>query len=397
MLLSAAIIVKDEADHLPGCIAAIADVVDEIVVLDTGSTDGTVDVATAAGAEVVLRPWDGSFANARNAALERAHGQWILDIDADERLGAADRLRNELAATDAVAGSVRFRCGRLFTPYLEYRLFRNRPDVRFRGVIHETTAPDINRLVAKEGAEVVDLSARIDHLGYEGDQRNKHLRNLPLLRREVTNDPSRVYLWFHLGVVYQGLGDVDAAEDAWARGVAEARRRAAPSPVDDLVYAMLALLRLRAGEDAADLVADLRRHHPDDPLTAWTTAHQCMADGRWADAVPLLEGLVAADASAVLHPVLAYDRRLFGELSAHCLGLCWFHLGDDGRAERWFAAASGAAPDVEEYRLKRDLAAARAGRARRAAASRRRTDQAARTAAAIEDGPCRATNAHQAG
>ncbi|TMK54758.1 MAG: glycosyltransferase family 2 protein [Actinobacteria bacterium] len=364
MLLSAAIITRDEAEHLPGCLESISEIVDEIVVVDTGSRDATVAIARGGGARVACLLWRDDFAAARNATLDLARGRWILYIDADERLTAGAELRDELATTNAVAGLVRFQPGRHSTRYREYRLFRNRPDIRFRGAIHETMVPDIQRLVATEGAVVVDMPAEIRHLGYEGDQGPKHRRNLPLLRRAVQNDPDRIYLWFHLGAVHEGLGDADAAAAAWIRGVEVARRQSKPSPLAVLVYAKLAFYRLHSGHAADDLVAELRDYFPHDPLTAWVSAHNAMARGQWNEAVPILEGLARIDATALIHPVLSYDERIFGEFAAHCLGLCWFHLGDNARAEHWFTMAAEAEPDVEEYRLKRQLAAVRAARAR---------------------------------
>jgi tetratricopeptide (TPR) repeat protein len=360
VLLSATLIVQDESEYLPGCLASLASVVDEIVVVDTGSTDTTAEIARAAGAIVATHPWDGHFADARNAALDLAHGQWILYIDADERLSAAEKLRDHLAESDAIAGLVRFRPGRRFTRYLEYRLFRNRPDIRFRGAIHETTVPDIERLVANRGGVVTDVPAQIDHLGYEGDQEPKHRRNLPLLQRELLDDPERIYLWYHLGAVHDGLGDSAAAEAAWAQGVAVTRRKREPGKMGLLVFVKLIMIRLRAGDDAAELVEELRARYPDDPLTVWAASQEAIAGGRWGDAVPLLEQLVAIDADELIHPRLAYDERMFGELAAYGLGTCWFQLGDNAAAERWFGRAAAAAPDIEEYRVKRLLAAARA-------------------------------------
>ncbi len=84
MLLSACVIAKDEAASLPRCLGSVKDLVDEVVVCDTGSTDDTVAVAEAAGARVVRGTWPGSFAEARNAALAHCQGTWVLAIDADE-------------------------------------------------------------------------------------------------------------------------------------------------------------------------------------------------------------------------------------------------------------------------------------------------------------------------
>src|ERR1700735_889335 len=92
--LSACLIVKDEETHLPECLASIG-FCDEVIVVDSGSTDRTVEIARASGATVLEHPWEG-FAAQRNIALDAAHGEWVLEIDADERV--TPQLRDEIVA-----------------------------------------------------------------------------------------------------------------------------------------------------------------------------------------------------------------------------------------------------------------------------------------------------------
>src|SRR5580658_9036899 len=106
MLLSAAIIVRDEAEHLDGCLRSLRGLVDEIVVVDTGSSDASVEVARSHGAIVAHEPWQGGFAAPRNRSLELCSGEGILYIDADERVRAGDheeRRRRLAAAVDHAA------------------------------------------------------------------------------------------------------------------------------------------------------------------------------------------------------------------------------------------------------------------------------------------------------
>ena len=99
VLVTACLIVKNEEQMLGACLESVRDAVDEIVVYDTGSNDRTVQIAREAGATVVEGEWEDSFAVARNAALLHATGEWVLSIDADERLQThPDVLRAQLAA-----------------------------------------------------------------------------------------------------------------------------------------------------------------------------------------------------------------------------------------------------------------------------------------------------------
>lgn len=99
-LLAATLIVRDEADNLPATLAALHGLVDEVVVYDTGSHDGTQALATAAGARVLQGYWDGDFARARNAALDMTRAEWVLIVDADERpVGDVHGLRAYLSGT----------------------------------------------------------------------------------------------------------------------------------------------------------------------------------------------------------------------------------------------------------------------------------------------------------
>src|SRR5438132_13758737 len=88
---SLCMIVRNEEQNLAACLESVADLMDEIVVVDTGSNDRTGDVARRFGARVFDFPWVDSFAAARNESLRRATGDWIFWLDADERINAPDR------------------------------------------------------------------------------------------------------------------------------------------------------------------------------------------------------------------------------------------------------------------------------------------------------------------
>jgi glycosyltransferase involved in cell wall biosynthesis len=105
--ISLCLIARDEEQMLPGRLASVLGAVDEMVVVDTGSTEGTREIARAAGARVYEQPWRGDFSAPRNKAARRATGDFILQLDADERLasGAAEILRAAVAGADWAAAA----------------------------------------------------------------------------------------------------------------------------------------------------------------------------------------------------------------------------------------------------------------------------------------------------
>ncbi|GMA56841.1 hypothetical protein GCM10025858_13440 [Alicyclobacillus sacchari] len=169
MLLSACLITKDEEFTLSRCLESLTGVVDEIIVVDTGSKDKTVDIARDHGAKVYFHEWDGDFATARNAALERASGEYVLVIDADEFLDPMDKrhIRSKLLESRAdgylvgvvnyTGTSARYQTS---SPVQVLRVFKN--GYRYSGSIHEQVLP----AVIDSGGRIETLNLRIHHLGY---------------------------------------------------------------------------------------------------------------------------------------------------------------------------------------------------------------------------------------
>ena len=359
MLVSAALIVRDEEKFLGACLGSLAGLADEIVVVDTGSKDRSREIARDAGARVYDLPWTGDFSAARNHALGLARGEWILYIDADERVGEGDRaaVREQLRRPGYIGYRVLLRPRPGFSPYWELRLFRNDPRIRFRGIIHENIWPAIVSCQAASGGRIGLTELFLEHDGYEGDQRHKHLRNQPLLERSLAEDPSRVFSWCHLASVREALGDADGAEQAWAEAMRLVRKKAARQPEDALPFLNLIERGLTEGGDVTDLLGEAVRLFGSNLQFIWLRARALMAGGRAAEAIPLLEGLVSAGATADFDKSWSYDLRIFGVFSYEMLGACHFTLGEYASAQRYFQLASGCDPSNLEYRVKAALCA----------------------------------------
>ena len=361
--LSATLIVRNEAAHLRRCLASIRTFTDEIIVVDTGSTDNSPAVAAEFGARLFALDWQGDFSAARNHALAHASGDWILYIDADEcaRPLNADALRVALADPGLVAATVAFRSRTGMTRYRECRLFRNDPRIRFRNVIHETMMNDVHAVAQSDGLGIGRSQLALDHFGDDGDQSAKHRRNIPLLRARLARDPGHVYSWNHLGQALMGVGDVRAAVEAWQRAIDTVRGRGVQGALDALPYGSLLLF---GGEQVAPgLLDEARARFPADLLLQWLQGQQLADAGRFNEAIALLEPLAAIDPDVFcLDDGIAYDDRIFGEPTWHTLALCHFRLGHYSDSARYYARAAAADPSNASYVAKQRLAEARAGK-----------------------------------
>ncbi|OLZ11737.1 glycosyltransferase [Sulfobacillus thermosulfidooxidans] len=189
--ISVALIVRNEEKFISQCLQSVKSITDDIVVVDTGSEDQTVELARKEGARVIERPWPKDFARARNWAIEEAKNPWILMLDADEVLLADDKDKLMEAVTHPTADAYNIRIVSLtdrpedLTEARVTRLFRNDPRIRWEGRVHEQIIPSLGRA----GMRLEPLDVRLMHYGYLKDvmiDRNKLNRNLDLLDQSLT-------------------------------------------------------------------------------------------------------------------------------------------------------------------------------------------------------------------
>lgn len=353
--VAAALIVKNEERFLPGCLESIRGRVDDVVIVDTGSEDATVEIATTAGARLLHHRWEQDFAAARNAGLDAITCDWCLYIDADERLHLPDGgLLGDYLDSSAIAAYVRFRPKTGYTRYREPRLFRRDPRLRFAGRIHETITPILREISARDGLPIVQSRVEIDHLGYDDDQAHKHPRNLPLLESCVRAHPERVYYWYHLAETYAALGRTREAMDAATEGLASAERDPSDKQYADasMVFQTLARLRLERSEDPLPLIDRGLARVPEDYGLRFLRGRALLDAGRPAEALGVAEELRRIDPDELNTGLLAFDRGIFREKACELGALACLRLGRRRDAGGWFAEAARLAPDDLAYRVK---------------------------------------------
>jgi tetratricopeptide (TPR) repeat protein len=300
-------IVKDEAADLGRCLGSVAGLVAEAVLVDTGSTDRTKEVATQLGVRVFDFPWCDSFAAARNESLTHATGDWILWLDADELLDQENRqklarLFTGLASSPAVAYLMKQRSAPtdrfgVATLTDHIRLFPNVPRLRWQYRVHEQIIPSLSQL----GLEVRQADITIEHLGYcdPAVVQHKWERNRRLLQIDHAEHPDDPFILFNLGSACVTTGELRDAESYLRRSL----QRSPPGGIiGHKLYGLLAECYQRLGQPQAALAvcrAGLR-HYPgeDDLLFREAMLHREQRD--WVKAEACLGQLLESPTAAYI-------------------------------------------------------------------------------------------------
>ena len=234
--LSLCMIVKNEEKSLPRCLGSVRDVVDEIVLVDTGSSDGTVAMAQSLGAKVYHFEWCNNFAVARNEALQYVQGEWVLVLDADEVLTAdiVPSMQEAIAHPNhLVVNLVRQEVGAVQSPYsLVSRLFRRHPQVSFSRPYHAMIDDSVAELLKTEPHwQVVSLvPVAIHHYGYQPEAiaaQDKDNRAKQAMEEYLAAYPDDPYVCSKLGALYLRIGQMHDGMELLKRGL----QSAADAPV----------------------------------------------------------------------------------------------------------------------------------------------------------------------
>lgn len=355
--VSACLIVKNEERFLEGCLGSIKHVVDEIIIGDTGSTDQTPAIARQMGARLYHIPWTDDFSDARNQVLALATGDWILSMDADERLRFVTRLEIEPFLNDpaTIAYHVSLYPKTGWTGMWVLRLFRNDPEIRFRGIFHETPWKGLAKVLSKDAKEIGLSPLVLDHLGYDygNNQAEKLMRNRSLLLKEVEINPDNAYAWSHLGLVYSDLGEDALAEAAWQRAIGMIKKNMT-SPIYAYIYYIEWLIE--KNRPVWGLLTEAIENVPDNPYLYWFKGHLLMHETRYDEALPLFERLVLWGKRRDFNrSLMAYPACIFDVYAYDSLATCHFRLGNYTEAQEYFEQAEKSGPNPMEYKVKRQL------------------------------------------
>ncbi|HEX9060082.1 MAG TPA: glycosyltransferase family 2 protein, partial [Clostridia bacterium] len=222
--ISLCMIVKDEEKYIDGCLKSVKDFVDEMIIVDTGSTDRTIEICKSFGAQVLNFHWNGDFSEARNYGLDHAAGDWILWLDADEKVDDTDakKLRDIIEYDDLLLyiHLINF-YGDIPDPDKTFeiactRLFRNHNGFKFINKIHEVL--NESEIIEKlNGSSIIKtVPIKVYHYGYldsVNKEKNKSERNINMLKAELKQKDYSPWVLYHIASEYYNLKKYNEALD----------------------------------------------------------------------------------------------------------------------------------------------------------------------------------------
>lgn len=343
--LSLCMIVKNEEKFLEGCLKSVQGVVDEIILVDTGSTDKTLEIAKAFGAKQFLFPWTGDFSAARNEALSHATGEWILYLDADERLksGQGKKLRHLLSHNNVKAynvwieGSTNLREGAVVQRNAYPRIFRSHPSVRFEGRVHEQITPSLERM--EWAIYLTDIV--IEHLGYgQGFDtvKEKAKRNREMLKKQLEDEPNNAYARFQYGNTLSILGEYD---DAYGELQQALGTENLSSSICASAFNLLSEIDIQKGEfeRVLDHAQQSLKNASNQKMARWFLAVAYIGDKKFSDALSVLTELMQRKPQWAHGVVPAFDINIEQWKILFQQGICYEGLQRyDKAAETFFIA-----------------------------------------------------------
>jgi tetratricopeptide (TPR) repeat protein len=313
-----------------------------MIVVDTGSTDRTREIARSFGAKLSEFAWVDSFSAGRNAALDRATGDWIFWMDGDDRLDAhnAPKLKSLLGSLTFENDAYVMKCvcvadgpGGTATAVDHVRLFRHDPRHRWKYRVHEQILPSLRQT----NATVRWSDVAVHHVGYvDADLRKRKLaRDLRLLELEKAEQPDDPFTLFNLGSVFNELGDLPAAIATLDASLSRSH------PKDSIVrklYALLAQCHRRAGQpkDALERCRAGRAVYPDDAELLFIESNLLKENRDVRGAEDLMLRLIRGREEEHFGSV---DTGLRGHKARHNLACLYFDTGRPAEAESQWRAA----------------------------------------------------------
>lgn len=348
--ISLCMIVRDEEEFLDACLQSVNRVADEIVILDTGSTDLTVEIARSYGARVYVHPWNNSFSEARNAAIDLATGDWILVLDADERLDESSKqlIRSAVNNTGSDAyylsqHNYTDSSTQDFIVNPTCRLWRNLPQNRYEGRVHERPT-----VLLRKHAVVGHIDAIIHHYGNQPRifaERDKCSRYIELIQADLHDNPDDASKLHDMAISYYVEGRFKEALTYLLHAAEIVKPK---SSLAGLVYSSLISAYYRDGSQEEAISSlnhalSLGVRHPE---IHYAGGQAFMSLGRLKEAVSHFKKAIDIGSTGKW----TGDAAAWGHKAQEAIAICCMNLGHYAEALEYGLEALQVTPDRDEIK-----------------------------------------------
>lgn len=277
MKISSCLIVKNEAENITRCLESLHSISDEIIVVDTGSTDNTKEIALNFGAEIYDYKWDNNFSNARNFALDKATGNWIVFLDADEYFDANTQ-KNLIHVLKRINNNKEYDAllfkmlhtegynGRIVSENPTVRAFRGNKGIRYLGAVHEQPLNNNKTLYA---ANISDYSLIVYHTGYSSVLLPEKVnRNLEILKDEIANNHITNLTYYYMSSMNNNLNNPEESIKYAFLALQEPTFKKtimAYQPYVFIIDNMIKLKKKYTSEEIEKYIAEAIKHFPTHP------------------------------------------------------------------------------------------------------------------------------------
>lgn len=346
MKISLCVICKNEERNIRKCLEGVSSIVDEMIVVDTGSTDATVRIAKETGANVYFYQWDNNFSNAKNYALEKAKNDWIIFLDADEYvlpkqaymiISIIKEIQQRDCSTDGFmlkhisideASNLIIETNRLL------RIFR-KSTLRYQGAIHESVVKSngIMNIADATGSDVA-----VYHTGYTAKNMvGKAERNLKLLLHDVKTNNANVLTPIYLSDCYMGLGEYEKSVECAVQFIDKKTHVYGFNAKPYLNIIRSLILMDSAHSERREWIVRAMNLFPGHPDFVWLNGLQYLAEQKYSNALETLLNAITLGKEYSGHEAVTITR-VMSEIYAH-IGSIYLLKNDQNNAFDYFVKA----------------------------------------------------------
>jgi glycosyltransferase involved in cell wall biosynthesis len=313
--ISLCMIVKNEEKVIGRCLSSVAHLVDEVIIVDTGSIDKTKQVVSNFTSKVYDFTWVNDFSAARNFAASKASGEWILVLDADEYIDEENfedfkaELKRDNGIYDAYTAKILNFTGNFGENLLQNhhdRVYKNNAGIIYYRKIHEQFKNINNEELHMKNSPLLIFHS--GYLNYTVGEKKKSERNKELLDKEISSGANKAFDYFNYGNEYYSMGDFEKALDTYLKAYRLKNDFRLSWVSTTLIQIIICLINLKKYNNALDVIGDAEKIYTNSPEFPYLKGEIFLLRGQVEDAKNIFQHILENNKN-YFHIILRPDLK----------------------------------------------------------------------------------------